>query len=487
MEKVPRKKARKGWKKTTLLLILAWGALAAGAGAYFLRPGIELPERAEPEEVMLLSRSLEEIVSVAIAPREGVAYPLVRQGDGFVLLGREQMPLRESAMEKILAVVTDLPAEEVVLDTAGEENDRLQIFGLDQPWVRLTVGYADGEKAEIRIGDEAPDEDKPQRYCMRGGDSRVYTILTDDANAFSHDVEYLRDFEQISLDASLLDRIQLSGAVEFSAVYTPSGWQMEEPFAYPLSATRMNSLLNRIGQMGFEACLGPAEERGLKEWGLDQPVLTVTLTQAPTVITGENQAGETVSLPVPEKKYCLQMGRETGKSGVYLLWEGQVFRGSNFLFDFWKTLSVDSMLLREPINFLVNNLTGLTFQRDGKKAAYAVQMVESVTENNRIATDEYGNILYDCAVRRAGETQEMDAEAFLSWYRRLASLTAGGVLPADYAVSGAPRATIQLENDHLKRTIELYPYDALHDAIAVDGVTHFFVEKDWLEGVSHTP
>ena len=69
----------------------------------------------------------------------------------------------------------------------------------------------------------------------------------------------------------------------------------------------------------------------------------------------------------------------------------------------------------------------------------------------------------------------------------LASLTPSGELPAGYAVSGEPRATILLENDHLTREIALYPYDALHDAVAVDGVALDYVEKTWLDRVTDTP
>ena len=115
--------------------------------------------------------------------------------------------------------------------------------------------------------------------------------------------------------------------------------------------------------------------------------------------------------------------------------------------------------------------------------AYEVRMVESVTENNQIATDEYGQTLYDMAVRRAGENGDMDTEAFAAWYRKLAALSGDGTLPEGFALSGESRATITLTNSHLTRTIDFYPFDALHDAMAVDGVALFYVQKERVDQI----
>ena len=151
------------------------------------------------------------------------------------------------------------------------------------------------------------------RYCMIGGDPVIYEVLAVHTDVFFHELEYLREFAQPSIRGDLLDRIEVSGDVTFSADYTPSGWIMTAPYRYPLSTLRTDSLLSSIESMAFEACLGTEEEVNLVDYGLDQPTLTVTLTQAKTVITGETQSGEQVSLDVPESRMTLLLGRETGK------------------------------------------------------------------------------------------------------------------------------------------------------------------------------
>ena len=489
MERVPKKRARKALKKRDLFLILACAALLMGAGAYFLRPRPAAPDiPPQAEAVYLLSRPAGELASIAISPREGTAYPLVMRDQTLRLAGREDVPLREWLVEDLLALAAGFRAEDVAVDTAAAAASGLRLadFGLEPPLAAVTVTYQDGERVELHFGDLTPGEEET-RYCMKAGDSRIFTVMAEESRLFLYEMDYLRAFEQPRIDASLLDRVDIAGDVTFGAYYTASGWQMDAPLPYPLSAARTDQLLKNIEGMGFEALLGSKSEVDLAKYGLDHPALTVTLTQAPTVVSGENEAGETVSVPVPSVRYVLEIGDETGKSGVYVAWQGKVYKASNFVLGFWKKFRVEDMLLRQPVNLAVNDLNRVTLEAGGVSAAYEVRMVEALTENNRIETDEYGNYLYDCAVRRAGEERDMDAEAFLSWYLRLASLTPDGRLPGGYQPAGRPRAVITLENDRLTRVIALHPYDALHDAVAVDGVSLFYVENTWLDRVIDTP
>ena len=489
LQRVPKKKAGKAVRRGRLLLLLLAVAAALGAGAYFLRPQAVVPALPEDAEtVYLLHRPAEEIAAVAIAPREGAAYPLVRTGDGLRLLGQEDQPLRDWLAEDLLNVLPALIAEDIVADTTVHAafGSNWSDFGLEPPAVTVTVTYLDGEKIQLSFGDVTPGE-APTRYCRRAGDPLVYTVMTEEAQVFFYEMAYWRAFDQPRLDASLLDRIDVSGDVTFGAYYTPSGWQMDAPLSYPLDTARTDALLQKISAMAFEALLGEESALDLSLYGLDPPALTAPLTQAPTLLIGQDEAGQTVSQPVPQKKYTLKLGAETGKSGVYLAWEGRVFKASNFLLRFWKELDAASLLLKSPVNLLVNDLSFVALACGDVSAAYEVRMVESLLPNNQIATDEYGNTLYDCAVRRAGEQEDMDAEQFLDWYVRLSSLSAAGELPAGFVPSGEPRAVITLQSPSLTRTVALFPYDALHDAISVDGVALYYVESAWLNRVLDAP
>lgn len=490
MEKAPRKKRRRALSRKAALLLALGCALSAGAGLWLLRgaPAEPLPLYEPQETVLLLSRPREDIFSVAITPPEGGAYVLLQENGAFYLADRPGENLRADIVNEMLITLTELPAESVILDDVRHSGSVTPWdFGLEPPLAAVAVTYTDGEKKELSIGYETPDQEKPQRYCMVSGDDRLYTVLWADSAALMRSGDTLPDFTQPQLDASLLDRIDVSGDLKWSLYYTPSGWYMDAPFAYPLDTVRTDALLSRVGAIAFEAYLGDADTVNLAAYGLDAPALNIHLTQAATVITGETENGETVSLPLPEISYSLALGAETGKSGVYLLWQGKVYRASNFLLGFWKTLNIRDYLLEKPVNLLINDLNLVAFSSNGKENRYEVRLVESVTENNQIATDEYGRVLYDCAVRRAGEKEDMDAEAFLSWYTALAGLSADGALPENYEISGESRGRITLANDHLTRVIEFYPWDALHDAVAVDGKAVFYIRKTWLDSLPAAP
>jgi len=479
MDKAPRKKEKRPVKRGALLLLLLGIALVLGAAAYFLRPQTQLPPPPEtPDKEKLLSRPAEEIAQLRVTDREGGGYRLVRGENGLAVEGMEDTPLRAEAMEEIALMASDMEAEQTAWEEAAAAP--LSDYGLEPPALRLEITYADGEEKTVLLGDLTLEE-TPQRYARLVGDARVFTVLEAECEIFFREKDYFRDFAQPRLDPSLLDRIQISGNFSLDLRYTPSGWLMEAPHRYPAAPARMSVLLEKIGAMAFEACLGDAGNLALWDYGLDAPALTVTLKRAASVIQGETVDGESVSLDVPAGEYTLLLGRETGQSGVYLLWEGKVFKASNFLLGFWKELNADELLLQQPVNFQVNDLKSVSFSAGDRAEAYRVEMVESVTENNRIATDEYGRVLYECQVTRVPGGGSVEQEAFLNWYAGLASLRAGGRLPEGYQPQGEAEARLVLESNSITREILLYPYDGLHDVLSVNGTALHYVQKNWIE------
>lgn len=486
MEKVPRKQHKKGLKKPFLILLpLGIGLLCLGI-IWLLnatRPMPALPEDEAP--ILLLSRSSQEIQSISLWAQDQQGFTLIRTQEGsFVLEGQEEIPLQNDLIDSLLSTLHQLEAAH----GAGEmhEGDDLTPFGLSPAQAASRITYQDGEEITLLLGSSAP-TDTPELYCMIEGQQQLYTIYTQLAEPLLYEKDYLRAFDQPQLDASLLDRIEISGDLEFSLAYTPSGWLMDAPFSYPLSTLATDTLLKRIESMAFESCLGSPEEVDMAALGLDAPFLTIHLDQAATVISGETTEGEMISMDVPPRRYTLHIGSETGKSGVYLQWEGRIYKASNFLMGFWKEMDIASYLLQTPVNLYINDLTFLAVETDGISKAYEIQMVEGLTDNNQIATDEYGQILYDALITRQGEEKPMDAQTFLSWYVSLSNLIPSGKLPTDYQIEGDPLARLTLQTPSLTREIAFYPYDPLYDALAVNGVCLYFVENSWRSLLSAAP
>jgi hypothetical protein len=136
MQTPPKNNTPRPVRGRTVLLILLCCAALAGGGLYFLRPRpVELPPAADSEKVLLLSRPEEDIAAGAITPRDGTAYPLIRQTYTFALLGQEDVALRSDILEDLMVPLTELPVENTVLESmSAAQGLRPADFGLDPAW-----------------------------------------------------------------------------------------------------------------------------------------------------------------------------------------------------------------------------------------------------------------------------------------------------------------------------------------------------------------
>ncbi len=482
MQKVPRKNAKKE-KKMRLWLMLALGLCLLCAGLMLLLGSQEpLPEPQKAEEIWITAYPAEEIQGLLIAPGEGVSYPLIRGESGMQLMGRQEEKLREDVVQEMLEAAGYLQAQHVI-GKMEEIDAPLSAFGLDEPELRVVLTLQDGSKQELLFGSSVPQTDLPQYYCL--SQNTLYTVLQEPCYALFHDADYLRHFEQPELQSDLIDRIEMTGSKEMILQYTHDGFMMEKPIHYPVNDAKLNALLLSLERMAFEAYLGTPEECDLSEMGLSEPEMTVTLTQAASVITGQTTEGEEVSVEVPETEYTLLLGRETGKSGVYLQWEGKVYRASNFLLGFWKEMQPEEFYSLAPMNIAADKLRELTVTYGGKTTTYQVEMVESLTENNQIATDEYGQTLWDAQVKKEG--QLMETGDLFTWYVQLNQMGLSGRVQEGYVPQGEPVASIFLQGSAGERWVRFYSYDALHCVMAVNGTPVHYLERSALQILEALP
>ena len=177
------------------------------------------------------------------------------------------------------------------------------------------------------------------------------------------------------------------------------------------------------------------------------------------------------------------LGREENDVVFYCLYKGQVLKATSFSAGFLRTQGYDSLFLTNPFNAPTNDLSRLVWERDGVQTIYDLSLTERVLPNNALETDENGNVLYDLAATKDGAP--LDSDAFLAAYRQLVELRTQDRLPADYTLPDTEpllRVTLTRGSGGV-RQIALYPLDALHRAVAVNGVALYQVEKGWAESV----
>lgn len=485
MDKVARKSKKTIRHKRWFLLIAVLLLTCVGLLSRQVKDNpAELPVEEyfppQNETVYVVNIPQEQIVSLSVYPRDYTDYALIRTDEGMRLQQNTSVPLREDVVDSILYAAGCMP---VNLTIGPAEEMETDAFGFAAPSLRYEITDTQGNTVEVLLGDVVPETEVEQYYCLANG--MIYTVLAEPSDVLYHHEEYLRDFRQPRLQADLIDRIDVQGDVTLTLYYTPDGFLMEKPEVYPVQQAKMDVVLTYIERMAFEAYLGTPEEVDLEALGLAQPRITVRISQAPSVISGITAEGEIASFDVDPREYTLQLGHDTGRSGVYVCWEGNVYKASNFLFGFWAELKPEEFYTRTPMNFPIDKLQSITVETSAETAVYDVEMVEVVTENNQIATDEFGQTLYDVQISKNGHP--MEAKAFTDWYIALNKMAVSGLWTEETAGAGEVLATLTFNTENTQRRVVFRACDALHALVEVDGTALFYVEKASLTLLDYLP
>ena len=476
-----RRRAVRAKNKIGLLLALLLVVLALLAAAWhFLRPkAVELPTAQRAEAVTLFDGAAEDVLSITVNNPYDAPYTVYRDAAGeWRMEGSEGFIFRQSMLDDMINNACFIMAEDTVGDLREHPEWQLMNFGLEDGATRVSVQYASGGALAFRIGSSVPGE-IPAYYFMLEGDSRIFTISTDVFECYANTRMALHDVRDPALNGDLIDRIDFAGRDPMTLEKRADGWYVTAPVEYPLSDAAMDELLKKLGGLRFSQFVAPQEQADLAAYGLDPAARTLTLDIAPTVVTGYDQNGQvTGQTHLDGYQLMFALGDYENEVVFYCLYRGEVLKATVFTAGFLLTQGWDSLLLTAPFNAPINDLQRLVWQAEGQTLAYDITLEERVLPNNQFETDENGNILHDVVARRGGQT--VDGAAFLAAYTRLLDLRTAERLPVGYQLpAGAPVLRVEFQRSSAVRTVALYPLDALHFAVAIDGVALFQVERGW--------
>lgn len=479
-----RRRAVRALRRKWLIPAALAAALALLAGLWFLlrKAPAELPPQPTAVSSTLWDRPVGTLLRLEIDNPFDAPYALVREDGEWQMEGQPGFVFRSSLLEDMVNNACLIITEDTVGSRTEHPEWQLENFGLGNGCVRVTAAFADGSAIAFRIGDPVPQE-IPAYYFLLEGNDAVYIISADVYDAYTYTRMALHDVRNPALNGEVIDRIAFTGSDPFTAERRADGWYLAAPVCYPLSDTAMETLLDKLENLRFAQFAATEEEADLAACGLQPPARTLTLDIAETVVTGyDENGGITGETAVPAYQLRLDLGSLDGDTAFYCLYRGEVLKATVFTAGFLRTQSWETLLSTAPFNAPTNDLQRLTVEQDGQKTVYALSLVERVLPNNAFETDEDGNVIYDVTVTRNGE--RADSDRFLSAYRELLSLRAAARLPADYALPDtAPLLRITAERSQSTREVALYPLDALHYAIAVNGTALFQAERGWAESI----
>lgn len=480
---VRKRAVRAERKKRRLMLISLFILLATAAVliiAYVNRdPEIPVLERKGDVSITFAQYETGDIVSLTVQNSEG-EYTIVQEDGVYRMQGRADFVFSESMLDYTLSNAAQIYAEEALFDLSDTQYT-LDDFGLATQCIRVQVAYSDGTKIAFRIGNQLPEE-TPRYYFYVEGDSRICAASLDMQETFMLSGDSLHAVTDPALSGDLIDKIAFTGENPFTAELIGSEWYLTSPFRYPLNAVKMNALLDKLEKIRFAQYVTPAENADLSVYGLAPARRTMTLTIAPSILTGYDENGQVIA----EKQLdgydlVFDCGNDIGDILFYCLYRGDVVQATRFSSAVLLTQTYDALLQTAPFAVAISEVTRFEWAEGGQVRAWDITLHERVLENNEFETDDSGNILYDMRFWRDGV--EMDGDSFLTAFSRLMDVQSINLLPEDYQLPETHDIAIRMHRESGMREVKLYAYGELHYAVSVDGEAVFYVSRDTIASV----
>ncbi len=432
----------------------------------------------------LFSYDPSEVLSITVRRGSDDPWTVVQQESGLLALtGEAGFPLDSSVSAALLDTACLIPCENVLTADPAEYRDHLADFGLDHPRHEAVITYSDGVTAQLSIGD--PGSEGGWYYMTVAGDDRLFSFSKGMVDALFVSQDSLRAVVSPTIHKARIDRVTLTSpgatrqwSLEGDITDTDAAdkWRITAPISYPADADAMSSLLSNLANLRLGAYVGPATEEALVQYGFDDPRLTIDIHMAAGAIGVTNEEGAVEAADWPEGTVTFVIGGAKSDMVDYVRYGDDIYVSSHFTMGLFIDYDVAATMNRYLVLTALGNLGSLTIQQNGVTVAYVLTRTEQVAANNELITDEEGNPVYDIAVTRDGEA--IDYTAFEAAYNVLTLVTVSGALPDGQASTAEPHTLYTFTDvDGTVHTVALADFDALHDAVEVDGHRAFYLIK----------
>lgn len=485
MQKV-QKRIRKSWSRWLLLAAAAASLVLIAVASCLLDtdPETDWPAVVSTAET-LYDYSPAEVASITIRRDKEDAWTVIQAEHGLLTLhGEEDLQVSASTASALLDAACIIPCEAVLTDDPSQYQDHLADFGLDSPRYEAVITYTDGVTAHLMIGHPGA-ENNAWYYMIIEGDNRLFSFSRGMVESLFISRDSLRDIRTPTIHKARIDQITLAGPdslVQWSLtgaitdMDAADKWRITAPYAYPAAPEAMDKLLSGAANIRLGAYVAPATPENRSLYGFDTPRVTITLHMAEGSIAVTNYSGAVEITDYPDSTVTFVIGGAKNDMVDYVLCEDHIYVSSHFTVGMFIDYDAATTMSRYPVMTALGNLASLTIQEGDTVTEYVLIRTEQVAANNTLITDEYGHPVYDVSVTRNGAV--IDYDAFEAAYDALTLVTVSGTLPAGETATVQPHTCYTFTDvDGTVHTVALATFDALHDAVIVDGHQAFYLIK----------
>lgn len=312
--------------RTTILLILVLAGL--GAYVYF----VEYPHaEQEAKKKTLFEFKADDATQVTLDYGDHKIV-LKKSGDDWRITEPLDAPADATSVKNLVSAIADCEVKRELTDASAD----LSLYGLDKPFVTVSVKLRDKDLPPFMIGKNTPVGFST--YVQRTDDKKIQLAGSAFRTGMDKKVKDLRDKVLIDFADNDVQQLDVTGeGKQLQLVQKDDKWSIAQPAAYAADGAAVRSFLSTLRSM--RATDFPDDRPSdLGTYGLDNPQLKITLH------LGKDNAEKTILL-----------GKENDKKEVYVQRGGQptVYTVSDWVF---------RDLNKNPADF--RDKTVLAFDRD---------------------------------------------------------------------------------------------------------------------------
>ena len=256
------------WSTIALIVVLA----GLGAYIYFVdskRPATTAVE-GEPAREKFFSVETDKINEIRLTVK-GQPMLLRKEEGGWKMI--EPIAVDADPPEA-LGMAQAISSIESVREVVENPSDLAQ-FGLAEAPIQVEFKAEGGASGSFKLGNKNPQQSEV--YAMKGGDNTVVLVSSFQESSFNKEPFALRDKRILKFDREKADSLALvKGGNSMQLSRTGSEWKVVKPLEARTDYSTIEGFLTRLSSANMSR-LVEENPKDLSKYGLDKPVMTVTI------------------------------------------------------------------------------------------------------------------------------------------------------------------------------------------------------------------